>query len=104
MTGWKSVSSLALVVTLAAAGVTVSAGPAAAGDRDPRNCTVSEYRAVKRGMSKTRVARILDGRGVQESAYTLGGHKYESRRYGRWSQKICIIDYKDAHVTDKARF
>lgn len=97
-------SSLILGLSLLAI-VDLPTAHAGAGDRDPANCTASEYRAVKRGMSKTRVARILDGRGSQQSAYVIGGDRYETRKYGRgFSNKWCLIDYKNGRVNGKARF
>lgn len=87
-----------------AMGAGVLPASATAGDNDPRDCTAREYRAVKRGMGKDRVARILDGKGRQQSAYIIGGDRYESRKYGAGlSNGWCLIDYKNGRVTGKFR-
>ena len=47
-----------------------------------------------------RVARILDGRGRQSFAYSIGGTRYEAREYGRISinTTMCSVDFKNGRA------
>jgi Ni/Co efflux regulator RcnB len=99
---------LALVaIATVAASITLAAVPAQATACDSRSgvCTAREYRAVQKGQSKARVAKILDGYGKQSFAYTIAGTRYETRDYGRISlyTKMCSVDFKNGRVIGKMR-
>lgn len=62
----KQVVVMITAITVAMAGVLITAPAAHATKGDYRSCvTTKEYRAVKSGMSKAKVKRILDGKGAK---------------------------------------
>jgi hypothetical protein len=96
----KLILALVALATIAVS-LTVAATPAqaTAGDSRPGVCTAREYRAVQKGMTKTRVANILDGYGRQSFAYTIGGTRYETRDYGRISIYTTMCSVASALLT-----
>ena len=88
-------AALAALVVLAF-GLAI-APPVQAAGGDSRACvTTSEYRAIKAGMSKGKVKRVLDGRGTRVSAKT--------RRYAKCSSAWKVrITYNKRYTAAKAR-
>ena len=104
----RTVTALTLAAATLAAGTIVAVpGSASIGGNDRRDCTRVEYRAIKRGMSKERVARIADYNGRLISGYTIGGDRYQTREYGRvdigaGTRGECTVHYKNGRVRDKS--
>ena len=101
----KFLLGLVATATIAAPLALATPAQATAGDSRPGVCTAQEYRAVHNGQTKTRVARILDGRGKQSFAYSIGGTHYETRDYGRIAAytTMCSVDFENGRVTGKFR-
>ena len=95
----------AAVIAIAAPLAAVAPAHATAGDSRPGVCTAKEYRAVHNGMTKAKVARILDGPGKQSFAYNIAGTRYETRDYGRIAAytTMCSVDFENGKVTSKFR-
>lgn len=94
-------------VTLAAGALVAPATSASIGGNDRSDCTRAEYTAIKRGMTKARVARIADYNGRLVSGYVIGGDRYQTRAYGRvkigtGSSGECTVDYKNGRVKGKS--
>jgi hypothetical protein len=72
---------------------------------DTAGCiTKQEFRKVHRGMSKAKVRRIADTGGRQQSFFTIGRARYETREYRscrspRWS--IVSVDFKNGRMNGK---
>ena len=92
-----------IVLTAAVSTPAVAGSVRGIGGTNPNDCTVAEYRAVHKGMSKTRVMRIMDGKRAV-SGKSLEGNK-TTLSYG-WVLKgsICQVGFKDGNVYTKARF
>ncbi len=91
----RSISAALAVLVAMALGLAIAAPAQAAGDS--RACvTTSEYRAIKAGMSKGKVKRVLDGRGTRISA--------KVRRYSKCSSTAKVrITYNKRYTAAKAR-
>ena len=89
-------------LALAAAGVVVTAGPAAA---DTPGCvSKTEFRKLHKGMTRERAHRILDTNGRQSYTYWISGDHYSGRDYRacthpRWS--VVSVDYVNGKVDGK---
>jgi hypothetical protein len=104
----RTVTALILTSATFAAGTLLApAASSSIGGNDPSDCTRVEYSAIKRGMTKARVARIADYNGRLISGYVIGGDRYQTRAYGRvdfgpGSSGECTVDYKNGRVKGKS--
>lgn len=74
---------VAAVALIAGTGVTLA--PAA--QADTKGCvTQKEFRQVKKGMTKRKVARIFDTKGTQDAISSAGGYTFEIRSYRACTQ------------------
>ena len=68
--------------------------PASAGTDSPGCVTRAEYRAVSRGMTKTRVHGIFDTAGTRLAISSSGGYAAEVRTY-----KVCRSPYSAVSIS-----
>jgi hypothetical protein len=100
----KAFAAAALAVAL-----TVGAVPQADAAGSPGCVSRTEFRSVKRGYTKQRVHRVFETTGRQESWYSFGGDRYESRRYKACTKSYgyhgtVYVDYKNGTLRNKMAF
>lgn len=92
---------LAIVPTVAAGSLLIAAMPASA---DTLGCaTRAEYRTISKGMSKARVASILDTSGKRMSYVVSGSNTAEMRNYRTClAYSSLVILYSNGRLANKA--